>query len=158
MILAVHSDTSYLSKSGARSRAGGNLRMFVDNPILTDNGTILMMAQIIKEVMSSAAEAELTALYINACKSIRIRNILMEMAHKQPPTPVQTGNSTAVAIVNRKILPKALKAMDMLFHWLWCRWMQNMFCFYWRPVPTTKGDYLRKHHLVRTTMPCALIF
>ena len=63
--------------------------------------------------MSSAAEAELGALYINARQTIHIRNILNEMGHKQPPTPVQVDNSTAVRIINNKILPKALKPMDM---------------------------------------------
>ena len=43
--------------------------------------------------MSSAAEAELGALYINGRKTIEERNILEEMGHPQPPTPIQTDNS-----------------------------------------------------------------
>ena len=104
------------------------------------------MAQVIKHVMSSVAEAELGALYINARHAIHIRNVLNKMGHKQPPTRVQVDNSTAVGIVNNKILPKALKPMDMRFHFLRCRWMQGQFRFFWRPGTTNLGDYPSKHH------------
>ena len=68
--------------------------------------------------MSSATEAELTALYIMEQEAVYIRIILEEMGHKQPPTPLQTENSMAEAVVNDKIQPKITKFMDMHFHWL----------------------------------------
>jgi len=40
------------------------------------------------------------------------------MGHMQPPTPVQTDNSTADGIVNLRVQPKRTKAMDKRFHWL----------------------------------------
>jgi hypothetical protein len=40
--------------------------------------------------MSSAAKAKIGVLYINARKGVEERNILEEMGHLQPPTPVQT--------------------------------------------------------------------
>jgi hypothetical protein len=76
------------------------------------------LLKIIKGVMSSAAEAELGAMYINARKAVKIRIILEEMGHKQPATPVQVDNSTAEGIVNKRVQPKRSKAMDMCFHWL----------------------------------------
>lgn len=120
--------------------------MSTDDPISADNRAILTTAQIIKAVMSPAAKSELTTLYINAHKAVHIRNILMEMDHEHPPSPVQVNNSTAVAIVNNNILPKALKAMHTRFHWLGCRRLQKIFRFYWRHGPTNKGDYPSKHH------------
>ena len=39
--------------------------------------------------MSSAAEAEIGALYINAREAIPQRQLLEEMGHPQPPTPIQ---------------------------------------------------------------------
>ena len=66
--------------------------------------------------MSSVAEAKIGALFINAQKGVEIRNILQEMGHMQPPTPVQTDNSTADGIVNLRVQPKCTKAMDMQFH------------------------------------------
>ena len=54
----------------------------------------------------------------------------------QPPTPVQTDNSTAEGIVNLRVQPKRTKAMDMRFHWLRDRGVnQKQFKFYWRPGP-----------------------
>jgi hypothetical protein len=61
-----------------------------------NNGAVLNIAQIIKSEMSSAAEAELGALYVNACKAIPQRQLLEEMGHPQPPTPMQTDISTAL--------------------------------------------------------------
>ena len=69
MILAVHSDASYLSKTNARSRAGGHLYMTNDLPNSAKNGAFLAIAQIIKAVKSSATEAKLGALYIN-CREV----------------------------------------------------------------------------------------
>jgi hypothetical protein len=68
--------------------------------------------------MSLATEAELAGLYIMACKAVYIRLILEELGHKQPPTPLQTNNAMADAVINGKIQPKQTKAMDMRFHWL----------------------------------------
>ena len=47
-----------------------------------NNGAILNITQIINVVMSSAAEAELKALYINVKEVIYIRQILEAMRHK----------------------------------------------------------------------------
>jgi hypothetical protein len=47
MVLAVHSDTSYLSEPKARSRAGGHMFMFANDGIPTNNGAVLNILQII---------------------------------------------------------------------------------------------------------------
>ena len=101
MVLAMHSDAIYLSAPEARSRVGGHFFLSSDVPIPPDNGAILTVAQVIKAVMSSAAEAELGGLYINCREAVYIRNILHEMGWKQPRTPVQTDNSTADGIINK---------------------------------------------------------
>jgi hypothetical protein len=97
--------------------------------------------------MSSAAEAELGAMYINARNAVEIRIILEEMGHKQPATPIQVDNSTAEGIVNKRVQPKRTKAMDIGFHWLrYPSISQKQFRFYWRPGPTNYADYWTKHH------------
>ena len=58
------------------------------------------MSTIIKAVMSLAAEAELGALFLNAKEAVVISQILTEMGHPQPSTPIQTDNTTAEAVVN----------------------------------------------------------
>ena len=146
MVLAVHSDASYLSEPKARSRAGGHFFLSSDTPIPPNNGAVLNIAHIIKNVMSSATEAELAGLYIMAREAVYIRIILEELGHKQPPTPLQTDNAMADAVINGKIQPKLTKAMDMRFHWLRDQECQQQFRIYWRPGKMNYADYWTKHH------------
>jgi hypothetical protein len=146
MVLAVHSDASYLSEPSARSRVGGHFFCSTNAKDPPNNGAVLNISKILKAVMSSAAEAELGALYINAREAIPMRHLLEEMGHKQPPTPIQTDNSTAHGVVTNNIQPRRTKAMDMRFHWLRCRDSQGQFRYYWRPGPDNLADYWTKHH------------
>jgi hypothetical protein len=118
MVLAIHSNTSYLSEPKARSRAGRHMFMAGRDNIPTNNGAVLNILQIIWAVMSSVVEAELGALLINAKTAVSMRHTLEELSHPQPPTPMQKDNKTAHDLLTNKIRPKALKAMDMRFHWL----------------------------------------
>jgi hypothetical protein len=145
MILAAHSDASYLSETKARSRAGGHFFLSENDEYPANNGAVLTISQIIKAVMSSAAEAETGALFINSQEAIPQRQLLAEMGHPQPPTPIQIDNTTALGVVNNNVLKK-LKAMDMRFHWLRCRQNQKQFRTYWRAGSTNLGDYVTKHH------------
>ena len=111
-----------------------------------NNGAVLNISQIIRAGMSSAVEAELGALFINAKTAVSMRQTLIELGHPQPHTPMQTDNATAQALLTNKILPKALKAMDMRFHWLRCRDAQGQFRYYWRPGTQNLADYFTKHH------------
>ena len=67
--------------------------------------------------MTSAAEAELAALYINAKEAVYIQLILECMGHRQPPTLIQTDNLTAEGVINSTVQPKRTNAMDMRFHY-----------------------------------------
>jgi hypothetical protein len=127
MILAVHSDAGYANEKKARSRAGGHVFLSNNEPDPPNNEAILTNATIIKNVMSSAAEAEIGALYLNAREAVYLRQILIEMEHPQPPTPIQMNNTTAEGVVNHKIQPKQTKAMDMRFHWLRDREQRQQF-------------------------------
>ena len=64
MILAAHADTGFLNKSRARIRVGAHIFLSENDPKPKLNGPVLMIAQIIKTVIPSAAEAEMAALYI----------------------------------------------------------------------------------------------
>jgi hypothetical protein len=146
MVLAVHSDASYLNEPNARSRVGGHHFLSSNAAIPANNGAVLNISQILKAVMSSAAESELGGLFINAKHAVPQRTLLEEMGHPQPPTPIQTDNSTAYGVVTNKIQPKATKAMDMRFHWLRDRESQKQFRIYWQPGPTNTADYWTKQH------------
>jgi hypothetical protein len=106
-----------------------------------NNGVILNLAHVIKNVMASLA-----ALYINVREAVYICIILEELGHKQSPTPLRTDNAMEDAVVNGKIQPKKTKAMDMRFHWLRDRECQQQFKIYWRPGKLNYADYWTKHH------------
>jgi hypothetical protein len=111
--LAIHSNALYLSEPKAHSRAGGHMFMAGTEDIPINNGAVLNISQIIRAVMSLAAEAELSALFINAKMAVSMQHTLKEMGHPQTCTAIQTNNSAAHALLTNKIMPKALKAMDM---------------------------------------------
>jgi hypothetical protein len=93
VVLEVHSNASYLSKPKAQSRAGGHFFLSSDTTVPPNNGAILNIANIIKNVMLSATEAELAGPYIMAHEAVYIRIVLEELGHAQPPTPLQTDNA-----------------------------------------------------------------
>jgi hypothetical protein len=96
--------------------------------IPNNNGAVLNILQILmRAVMSSAAEAELGALFIKAKMAVSMQRTLKEMGHPQTCTPIQTSNLTAHALLSNKSLPNALKAMDMQFHWLHCQKAQHQY-------------------------------
>jgi hypothetical protein len=84
MILHIHSDATYLSENEAKSRSGGFFYMGNNNKNdknLT-NGAILIISKVLKHVMSSAAEAEIGAVFINAKEGAVLRKTLEELGHK----------------------------------------------------------------------------
>jgi hypothetical protein len=157
MQLEVSSDTSYLSETKSRSRAGGYF--YLSNtrpnsqqpPASTDplpkmNGAIHIHCSIMPMIVSSAAEAEVGGTYYNAKDATPLRIALEEMGYPQPPTPIECDNTTAVGIMNDTIRQKRSKAMDMRFYWVKDRKQQGQFHIYWRPGSTNRADYFTKHH------------
>jgi hypothetical protein len=78
MILHIHSDAYYLSEKEAKSRAGGFF--YMGSSTNTDkkltNGEILIINTVLKHVMSSAAEAEIGAVFINAKEGLVLQTTL----------------------------------------------------------------------------------
>ena len=145
MVLQIDSDAAYLVRPEARSPAGG-YHYLGNNERTQFNGPILVLAKTIKNVMASAAEAEVGALYMNAQEAVSIRQCLIEMGHPQPPTPMKTDNSTARGILTGTIKQKRSKAIDMRFYWLKDRTEQKQFDIYWEPGKHNLADYPTKHH------------
>ena len=77
--------------------------MPIDGEPIKLNGAFFTLCAILKFVVSSAAEAELGALFLN-CKEGKIfRLILKELGHPQSATPVHCDNKTAGDIANNTI-------------------------------------------------------
>ena len=64
MILTAHYDAGFNNETKARSRAGAHIFLSENEPIPRLNGPLLIIAQIMKYVMSSASEAEMGALFL----------------------------------------------------------------------------------------------
>jgi hypothetical protein len=130
MILAGHTDASYLSKAGGKSRAVGHFYLTNQNNKNFNNRAVPTLSAIIKHVMSSTSKVELSALY-NGCTSLR--TTLKELEHNQAnPTPINTDNITAKGFSIGTMTAKASKSMDQCFHWLKCCDIQHQFKYLWQ--------------------------
>jgi hypothetical protein len=145
MILAIHSKAGYYNEKKSQSQAGGHFFLSNDNENPPNNGAILTTATIIKAVMTSAAEAELGAIYLNAKEKVNFFQILTKLGYPQPQTPIQTDNLTAEGVIYSKIQPKQTNAMDVHFHWLRNHEAKGQFRINWRPGKTNLADYFTKH-------------
>ena len=156
MCLHVDSDASYLSVSKARSRIAGfhylssrpsdeTTSTAPQTPPPT-NGAILTPCMILKEVVSSAAEAELAGAFHNGKEACPIRITLEELGYPQPATIIVTDNSTAAGISNDTVKQKRSKAIDMRFYWIRDRVRQGQFRILWKKGILNKADYFTKHH------------
>jgi hypothetical protein len=65
MILNIHSDASYLSEEESKIRAGFYMVIKTDNTNRLTNRVILIIITVFKHVMSSAAEEEIGAIFLN---------------------------------------------------------------------------------------------
>jgi hypothetical protein len=147
MVLRVHSDASYLSAPKARSRAGGYFFLASKSPTdTTINGAIHVEAKIMRNVMASAAEAEIGSLFINAQTTLPLRVALTELGHPQPPTPIQTDNSMASSFAASTVKQKRSKTIDMRYYWLQDRQSQKQIKVYWATKHTNLADYFTKRH------------
>jgi hypothetical protein len=120
MIINIHSDAYYLSEREAKSTAGGffYLGSNIASKNKLTNGAILIIITILKHVMSSAAEAEIVSVFLDAKEATTLRTTLEEMGHPQPPTPLQTDNTTVMGYSNGTIKQRRTRAIDMRFYWV----------------------------------------
>ena len=118
MVLARHSDADYLDIRKAHSRAGANTMLSENVPVPNINRPFLTITQMIKFVVSSAAESELSGLFIFAKEMLPLHQNLIEMGWPQLKTPIQCNNSTAIGVANETIIPQKTKSIDMQFHWI----------------------------------------
>ena len=150
MCLHIDSDAAYLVLPKARSRLAGHyylsdkITSTKTTPNPKPNGPILTECKTIRNVMSSAAEAESIGIYHNGKTAIPIRTALEELGHPQPPTIIKTDNSTAHGILPSKIRQKRSNAFDMNVYWIKDRIKQKQKIF-WERGKNNKADYFTKH-------------
>ncbi len=74
MILAVHTNVSYLLEQNGKIHASAHFYLTNHDDKEFNNGAILTLSSIIKHVMSSASKAELAALYYGCKLAVPIRH------------------------------------------------------------------------------------
>ncbi len=139
MILIIHSDASYLSRSRARSVVGG-IGFLGD----TSNGAIFAQSVVLDVVVASAAEAEYGGLFLNCQAGVNSRRILDVLGHAQPPTVVTSDNKCAVGLANDTLKVRRSKTIDMRFHWTRDRIRQQQFQVVWAPGKVNLADFFTK--------------
>eukprot|EP00957_Ditylum_brightwellii_P210393 15364925-Ditylum_brightwellii.AAC.2 len=111
MVLHIHSNASFLTVPGAKSRAGIHfyLNAASENPNnlpkgpIPVNGPICTVCEVLRTVMASATEVEIRGLFVNTRKREEMHMMLMEIGHPQPPNSIMTDDSTASGIMNKTV-------------------------------------------------------
>mmetsp|Transcript_1215 Transcript_1215/g.2000 ORF Transcript_1215/g.2000 Transcript_1215/m.2000 type:complete len:148 (-) Transcript_1215:2229-2672(-) len=101
MVHYIHSDASYFGETNGRSRAAGfaflgNKHIPSTIPSTPINGAILVRSNILDVVVSSAAVAELGAVFEIMRDVTSIRLTLDNCGYPQTATPIQTDNLCAI--------------------------------------------------------------
>ena len=145
MMLHIDSDAAYLILPGAKSRvaeffhlSNASETQHTPSPLLND--TIHIECKALRHVVSSAAEAEMAALFHNAKTALEIRNILTALDHKQPIIPLKTDNTTAAGFIHNFVHQRRSKSWDMRYHWLRERNNKDL-NIYWAPGKNNLADY-----------------
>ena len=114
MILAEHSDVSYLSEFMGKSRARGHY-FLTNNKHTFNNGPILTLSSIIKHVVGLAAKAELVVLFYNCKQTMPLQVTRTKMGHAQPKTVVttNTGLITKTCLSKQQIKGHVLQLPQM---------------------------------------------
>jgi hypothetical protein len=99
-----------------------------------------------RNVLASATEAEVGALFHNEQAACILRQTLDELGHNQPATPIQTDNSSAEGILNDTVKQKRSKAIDMRYYWTRDQVEQQQFYIHWNKGTDNYADYFTKHH------------
>ena len=145
MILFLHVDASYLSRSHARSVVGGYFFLGNANKPLQINGATHVFSSIIPCIVSSAGEAEYAALFAGAQHAASLRTILHDLGYPQPPTIIMCDNTCAIGIATDSIKQKRSKAIDMRFHWVRDRVRQGQFSISYIKSEDNVADYFTKN-------------
>lgn len=148
------SDAAYLSERFGGSRFAG-IGMLGDTPRpgakssdgpAFTNGVLRAVSVRSDVQLSSAAESELGGLFCNGKHAVEMRTILESLGYPQPPTWLETDNTTACNLANGTVKTRTAKAMDMRFYWIRDRTKQRQFHTYWRKGNSNKADFVSKNH------------
>ena len=122
MHLCIDSDEAYLVAPTAKSRIAGYFYLSdhytggTENPSQKLNASIHIECQLLKHVISSMAEAEISAIFHNCKIGIWIRRMLETLGHEQKIIPLKKDVSTVEAFSNNTLKEKRCKAWGMILY------------------------------------------
>ena len=115
MQLHLDTDAAYLVAPGSKTRVAGyfylsqRYKQLPSTPHPPINAPVHIECQLLKHIVSSAAEAETAGIFHNSTTAIPIKNMLEALDHKQHAIPIKTDNSTATAFSNSTLKEKRSK-------------------------------------------------
>ena len=104
------------------------------------------MSTVMRQALSSAAEAEVGTTFYGCQDAVPLRNNLADLGHVQGATLIITDNACCEGILNNTVKQRRSKAMDMRFYWVKCRITQGQFKLLWRSGQENIADYFTKLH------------
>ena len=157
MQLCGHTDISYLSVSKVRAFAAAYFYLSIEYGTLLrpdhesktptrPNGAVHVMLKVMRQVLSSAMEAEVGATFYGCQDAVPLRNTLDNLGHVQGETLIITDNECCEGILNETVKQRRLKAMDMRFYWVKFRITQGQFKLLWQSGQENLADYFTKIH------------
>ena len=102
--------------------------------------------KLLRQVVTSAAEAETAGLFVNCQKVIELKNMLQALGHPQKATLAKTNNATAASFVTDLLKQKRSKAWDVRYHWLCEQQVLKTFFIFWQQGLKNLASYHTKHH------------
>ena len=148
MQLKIISDASFAGDSQARSRAGGVHFLCKASELSEDdtltNAPFHYFSTIIPTIVTSAAEAEYAALFLNGKDANYEMALLEYMGYPQTAITIICDNSCAAGTANRTVKPKRSKSFDIKFHWIRKKVDDKIFKIIWKKGETNEADYLTK--------------
>ena len=113
--------------------------------VIKINGNMFVLCDILKIVVTSAAEAELGALFLNL-KEGKIHCLTLgKLWHIQLPTWVHCDNSTATGIANDSVKKQRSRSMEIRSFWISDKVKNGSFDVQWHPGQENLVDYYTKH-------------
>ena len=149
MFLLIHTDESCFYEAKARSRAAGHYFwgwLPQNNQPIRLNGAIYTLCTVLKFMVSSAAEAELGALFLNIKEGRVLQLTLAKIVHPHLPTPIHCYNATAVGNANETVKKHRSRPMEMRYFYRCEQVRRGHFNVQYQPGLECLGDYPPKHH------------
>ena len=146
MQIMAHTDASFDSEQGSRSRSGAYIHCGRINEPNFINGPIEVSSKIQKTISVSAAEAEYIALFECALRLVYIKLLTELFGHKQNATPIACDNTCAVGLANGTVADTRTKHVRRKFHWVREAVAESEYKVYWEAGASNIADFFTKLH------------